>query len=785
MEEFEISLSGLSTGTHTIELQATDAAGLTTDPIVGNPHSNVEESFEVIDQPDGLSVTAVSAEIDFRSHVLQDQLASSGVWGNGKLHLKPTLDFDYQALFEKDYFLFGYDFGKAEVSVSPAIDSEYLWIGTDRGDIMYLDKNTNAYTLYPSIHDSRVTQVTEFMAGSNRMLFISYYQSGTTILYDTKGTMSDIGDDTYVAYNSKTNFNVIDGTTYPSETVELYNRGFSVFAIDNTQATTALFVNLNNGEEAEDLGSYYIARIDTKNTFDIEDDTITYWGQSDGIRGDVVEDGFNDIIGTYFDADRNTLVLNSYVNGTYICDLGATPNDKSDDNCYKTTSGSIDTAAAFSIVEDDSNIYWFGGDAGIWTLDTKDTVATDDDVFALMVSIANIGNEHIQKMYWHEGDDPIGSEIIFATREGHIRVFNYNSTYTDTIDDVSYDFSLPDALYRTGNGFGYYIESDDTIWIGSQAVGVSKVEITRSYEDENTVIIIPPLPYGMAAANYFRLESIIGSVSTGSAYSLDDLTSYDISNDGGTTWEPIVYGETVFFPTAGDQLRFRITMTKGSTPILEYIKLVFHSYATTEEAEVYDPDMMISLNTGSGDNNNNSSSGNSGGSSSSGGSCGESAPGSAPYIWKVESMGGDKIKIYFNDSWQPVTDYHLVYGVQSGKYIHGGISVARYGDKSVIVSKLNPNLKYFFKLIPYNRCASGPWSNEVSIKSGSRYSILTNNVKNTVNQVTQKLTTSKSDIETSPVITPSVTPEYRMPAIQEPPKKETIFDKILKFFGLR
>lgn len=176
--------------------------------------------------------------------------------------------------------------------------------------------------------------------------------------------------------------------------------------------------------------------------------------------------------------------------------------------------------------------------------------------------------------------------------------------------------------------------------------------------------------------------------------------------------------------------------------------------------------------------------------------CHDQKPGTkAPYIWKTESLGNGKIKLYFTDADRPITDYHLVFGTKSGKYVYGGIGVARFGDQSIIVSLLKPNTKYYFKLIPYNGCASGTWSNEVAITSGRKMISLTTNINKAVTKVVD-VVTGKTEIESAQALEPTPTeslispipkdnqfvPEYKA---EIPKQKDSFFTKVLRFFGLQ
>jgi hypothetical protein len=115
----------------------------------------------------------------------------------------------------------------------------------------------------------------------------------------------------------------------------------------------------------------------------------------------------------------------------------------------------------------------------------------------------------------------------------------------------------------------------------------------------------------------------------------------------------------------------------------------------------------------------------------------------------------------------------------------GGIDVAKFGDKAIIVSLLKPNTTYYFRLIPFNGCASGPWSNEVSIKSGGRYTLLTNSIKNTVTGLVNKLTGNTNIV--SPTPTSSTVPVYNAPITAEPAPvpQVSLFTRILRFFGFK
>ncbi|HUQ85061.1 MAG TPA: fibronectin type III domain-containing protein [Candidatus Limnocylindrales bacterium] len=126
-----------------------------------------------------------------------------------------------------------------------------------------------------------------------------------------------------------------------------------------------------------------------------------------------------------------------------------------------------------------------------------------------------------------------------------------------------------------------------------------------------------------------------------------------------------------------------------------------------------------SNSSGSSSNSNSSTQGSTTGTPG----CSAQAPGSAPNLFQINTVGTNAI-LYFAPSQHPYTNYYVSFG--DGTKDEGyGASFAlsqTTGALKYDVYKLKPNTRYTFKVRAGNGCMAGPWSSTLAVKTGANKS---------------------------------------------------------------
>lgn len=106
--------------------------------------------------------------------------------------------------------------------------------------------------------------------------------------------------------------------------------------------------------------------------------------------------------------------------------------------------------------------------------------------------------------------------------------------------------------------------------------------------------------------------------------------------------------------------------------------------------------------------------------------CSDASPGSkAPWLYGAIAQDSNSILLYFTPADEPVNKHVLEYGTKSGVYPYGvlDMGVNSRGSMTYLVKSLSPNTTYYFRVRGGNGCATGTWSNEISSKTKSIFSI--------------------------------------------------------------
>lgn len=98
--------------------------------------------------------------------------------------------------------------------------------------------------------------------------------------------------------------------------------------------------------------------------------------------------------------------------------------------------------------------------------------------------------------------------------------------------------------------------------------------------------------------------------------------------------------------------------------------------------------------------------------------CTDAEPtGPNPWLYQANANDGNSITLRFTNWQSPVTYFALEYGTQSGKYQFGVDNLGGSKTTSYTVKSLSPNTTYYFRIRTGNGCATGDWSNEISVKT--------------------------------------------------------------------
>lgn len=98
--------------------------------------------------------------------------------------------------------------------------------------------------------------------------------------------------------------------------------------------------------------------------------------------------------------------------------------------------------------------------------------------------------------------------------------------------------------------------------------------------------------------------------------------------------------------------------------------------------------------------------------------CTTESPGDkAPWLQSGIAQTAHKVILHFTSAQDPYDHYTIAYGLKPGEYKYGAINVGDHETRSLTINSLNPNTTYYFRIMGVNGCATGPWSNELSVRT--------------------------------------------------------------------
>lgn len=105
--------------------------------------------------------------------------------------------------------------------------------------------------------------------------------------------------------------------------------------------------------------------------------------------------------------------------------------------------------------------------------------------------------------------------------------------------------------------------------------------------------------------------------------------------------------------------------------------------------------------------------------SSSGGSqCNDTVPsGLTLWLYEANANSSSSVTLRFINYQNPIDRFVLEYGLNTNSYQFGLDNIMGSSTNSLTVNHLSPDTKYYFRIRPGNGCATGTWSNELSVKT--------------------------------------------------------------------
>jgi hypothetical protein len=135
-------------------------------------------------------------------------------------------------------------------------------------------------------------------------------------------------------------------------------------------------------------------------------------------------------------------------------------------------------------------------------------------------------------------------------------------------------------------------------------------------------------------------------------------------------------------------------------------------------------------------------------------------PGGTPQLSSAVANNDNQITLTWTDAADPVSNYLIAYGLESGKYVYGNSNVGGQGTTTYTVGSLAAGTTYYFVVAANNDCNLGSYSNEVSAtttggaaSSNSQNSASSNSDSNTTSSVQGTNTSTPTD---TPTPTPTI-----------------------------
>lgn len=536
-EFFSIELEGLGLGSHQVDVRAVDSSGNDTD----STGENGSITFEIIEQEE-LNSTNLTKEETFETHDDQDLIATDLIWGNGILRLKEEMNPVGTPLITTN-FMPRYRTVANHIEMTESATGGF-WVSKIGGYFSYYDTGTNTEYEYHMTDfvswDTIARRIREVYVGGEYHVWIAAEYGVIGINFGSSIT-DGVGDSAIEVPSGflATNMVMVD---------------------DRNGADYGLWFNHNTGV------TYY-----KPNDFSNPgDDQMMVYTNADGYNID-------NTTGMYLDPDTGYVWYADYIDGISVVGDNNTPLNKADDQyaSFPTYSN------VFDFGKDKNGKIFFGGNRGLeMQLDDGGTpFDPSDDTFIMLADINDLGVDVVANIKYHPGVYPVGSQFFVSTRSGDVKYVSINDTYEDPLDDQI--ITLPLSSNQYPNTVAHIQMLDyDTLRVAITSLGVYEFELNRDFVASGYALSeVDAQIEGRLGVDFITLEDVeIINPSGGIAY--------EVSNDGGITWVPISLGDTVNFEGNDYRIKFKIILTRGSTPVLGSYRLTYSAYVDPDDREL-------------------------------------------------------------------------------------------------------------------------------------------------------------------------------------------------------
>lgn len=562
IEEFEVTLTGLSLGAHSVVFRAVDTEGNDTNSTA----QNITKNFTIIAQPGGLSPQNYTSTLNFNSDAYIDFDQSENlIWGNGRLRLAEEMTPVATPLITSATD-FGPKYGTSQGAwqIDPS-ETNGFWVTKSNGKFSYYDLTSDTETEFDLFDYYGTNQVAydvrEMRSGSNYHVWVA---AGTSIFGMNLGTsITDTSDDTWVirenpGFAQGTNILEVSdlpgyGLYYSMENgLNFINAPVFPNSVDNSIPVYSR--ELMDGFQVHDITEIY------------SDGQVVWVAEYTQGVSKIYHNGAPQTVGS---AGSEVIALySSYVG---IFDIGK---DK-DDLPFFIGAGGL------HVVTEDGGTF---GDA------SDDTIVNVADNSNLNSNVGAVGR-------YLEGTFPVESQYFVANRTGEMFYVSTNGTYSDQYDDQILKLHLTD-VYPTSVRDFYMINEDEMIVV-LEKLGVYHYDLGRLFEEQGFATTnIDSQVANYLNADFIKLDNFVRIDST------DAVVTYMASNTAGTTVFTLTPGDTLNLPDQDYRVALRIDMFRGSTPVLTSVTFSYSAYpdAGPELDEIVTTGIPSSITSGQGFN---------------------------------------------------------------------------------------------------------------------------------------------------------------------------------------
>jgi hypothetical protein len=554
-EEFNVSLTGLSLGEHSVTVKASDTSDNSTDP-----DDNESITFTIIEQPE-LEAIKIEKNETFDDHEDQDLIGTNGIiWGNGTIKLKEEMNIEKTALSTTDIGSQYYYMGGRVLSVYPS-QQNGIWMGKMNDKFSFYNNSSGIETTF-------------------NLFDFGGYSGG--IVGDIAEIVSNNQYHVWLALE----YGLL-GVNFGTSITDGLNDSYIYVPLAPREAISKIFID---SRDPTDYGIYFrytggLGYFQPNTLLDNSDDVLVDYVNGDGYNVD-------NVTAIYLDIETDNLWLADYENGiTTIADNG-TPTNKADDAFTSYTDESL--YYIFDIGKDKNDKVYFGGNNGLFILlDEGGTpLNSADDTIHILATPSQLGLEGISRIDYLPGNSVVGSQFLIGSRAGYITYLSINDTYTDHLDDQMILLDIPEGVFPAQVD-DFYIESSNYLIAAISRVGIYRVDLNRQFVSEGVAVTkVDSQIEGRLDADFITLNSVDFDLMAGTV-------TFEVSNNGGITWYPITIGETVNFIEKDYRIKFRITMHRGSTAVISGFNLSYSAYPSEEERGIYldiedEPETVIS-----------------------------------------------------------------------------------------------------------------------------------------------------------------------------------------------